>query len=258
MFTRNNFYIPVILMMFTSCTITKPGNVYVKQRLGKLQDKAKSEGIIWAIPSISKVLTFSTKTENIPMTLNLPSKEGLNVKTEVSVLYRINPDEIFSIITNLGSKSNYEKIVANTFRSSAADVTAEYYAKDMHSGKRSEIEKEVQILMTEILSKRGFIVEAVLLKSIELPENLYAAVQEKLRAEQDAQRMEFVLQTARQKAEQNRIEAEGIRDAQIIIQEGMTENNIAWRSLQVLENLASSPNAKIIITDGKAPVLINE
>ena len=70
--------------------------------------------------------------------------------------------------------------------------------------------------------------------------------------------MEFVLQTARQKAEQNRIEAEGIRDAQIIIQEGMTENNIAWRSLQVLENLASSPNAKIIITDGKAPVLINE
>ena len=258
MFTRNKFYASVIIIMFSSCTITKPGNIYVKQRLGKLQNKVKNEGVIWAIPSISQVLTYSTKTENIPMTLNLPSKEGLNVKTEVSVLYRINPNEIFSIISDLGNKENYEKIVANTFRSSAADVTAEYFAKDMHSGKRAEIEAEVQLLMTEILSKRGFIIEAVLLKSIELPDNLYAAVQEKLRAEQEAQRMEFVLQTARQEAEQKRIEAEGIRDAQIIIQEGMTENNIAWRSLQVLEELASSPNAKIIITDGKAPVLINE
>lgn len=258
MFKINHFFLFVVCIIFTSCTITKPGNIYVKQRLGKLQKNAKVDGVILAIPSISKVLRFSTKTENIPMTLNLPSKEGLNVKTEVSVLYRINPDEIFSIITSLGSRENYEKIVANTFKSSAADVTAEYFAKDMHSGKRAEIEKEVQTLMTEILYKRGFIIEAVLLKSIELPENLYSAVQDKLRAEQEAQRMEFVLQSARQEAEKKRIEAEGTRDAQIIIQEGMTENNIAWRSLEVLEVLASSPNAKIIITDGKTPVLINE
>ena len=112
--------------------------------------------------------------------------------------------------------------------------------------------------MVATLAPRGIDVEAVLLKSIELPRELYAAVENKLKAEQEAQRMEFVLQTARQDAEKKRIEAEGIRDAQIIIQEGMTDNNIAWRSLEVLQELASSPNAKLIITDGKAPVLINE
>ena len=128
----------------------------------------------------------------------------------------------------------------------------------MHSGKRDEIELAVQEKMATTLAPRGIDVEAVLLKSIELPKELYAAVENKLKAEQEAQRMEFVLQTARQDAEKKRIEAEGIRDAQIIIQEGMTDNNIAWRSLEVLQELASSPNAKLIITDGKAPVLINE
>ena len=245
-------------LFITSCMVTKPGNIYIKQRLGKLQENTKKNGVIFRNPATTQIIALSTKTENLELDLHLPSKEGLNVYSEVSVLVRINPEDAIQLIENLGGPANYYKIVKNTFRSSAADVTANYFAKDMHSGKRKEIEVEVKDLMNSVLEKRGFIVEDVLLKSIALPNELYAAVEDKLKAEQEAQRMEFVLQTARQEAEKNRIEAEGIRDAQIIIQEGMTDNNIAWRSLQVLQELASSPNAKLIITDGKAPVLINE
>lgn len=247
--------LPFVLI---SCTVAKPGTIYVKQRLGKLDPATKTDGLIIVNPLTTNLIILPTRTTSGELRLSLPSKEGLNVLTEVSILYRIQPEAVLSIIQNLGSERDYELIVKNTFRSAAADVTAMYLAKDMHSGKRDEIELAVQEKMAATLTPRGIDVEAVLLKSIELPNELYAAVENKLKAEQEAQRMEFVLQTARQDAEKKRIEAEGIRDAQIIIQEGMTDNNIAWRSLEVLQELASSPNAKLIITDGKAPVLINE
>ena len=127
----------------------------------------------------------------------------------------------------------------------------------MHSGKRAEIEEAIKLQMAEILKGRGFVIESVLLKSITLPSGLYAAIEAKLRSEQQAQQMEFVLQRERKEAERKRIEAEGIRDAQKIIKEGITESNIEWRSLEVLKELSSSPNAKLIITDGKTPFLIN-
>ena len=126
----------------------------------------------------------------------------------------------------------------------------------MHSGKRGEIEKEIKVHMAKILEGRGFVIEAVLLKSITLPKGLYAAIEGKLRAEQEAQQMQFVLQREEKEAERKRIEAAGIRDAQLIIKEGITEGNIQWKSLEVLREISMSPNAKLILTDGKTPVLI--
>jgi regulator of protease activity HflC (stomatin/prohibitin superfamily) len=148
-------------------------------------------------------------------------------------------------------------LILSTFRSAAADVCAKFYAKDMHSGKRSIIEKEIKQQMSKILENRGFIIEAILLKSITLPSGLYAAIESKLRAEQQAQQMEFVLLKETKEAERKRIEAAGIRDAQLIIKEGITEGNIEWKSLEVLREIATSNNAKLILTDGKTPVLIN-
>ena len=111
--------------------------------------------------------------------------------------------------------------------------------------------------MSELLKDRGFVIEAILLKSITLPSGLYAAIEGKLKAEQEAQQMEFVLQREKKEAERKRIEAEGERDAQNILKEGITEVNIKWKSLEVLREISTSPNAKLIITDGSSPVLIN-
>jgi regulator of protease activity HflC (stomatin/prohibitin superfamily) len=127
----------------------------------------------------------------------------------------------------------------------------------MHSGKRGEIEKEIKSQMSTLLDDRGFIIEAVLMKSITLPKGLYSAIESKLQAEQEAQQMKFILQREEKEAERKRIEAAGIRDAQLIIKEGITEGNIQWKSLEVLKEISMSPNAKLILTDGKTPVLIN-
>ena len=155
-------------------------------------------------------------------------------------------------------EKRYESVlILSTFRSAAADVCARFYAKDMHSGKRAEIEEEIKAQMSELLKDRGFVIEAILLKSITLPSGLYAAIEGKLKAEQEAQQMEFVLQREKKEAERKRIEAEGERDAQNILREGITEGNIKWKSLEVLREISTSPNAKLIITDGSSPVLIN-
>ena len=111
--------------------------------------------------------------------------------------------------------------------------------------------------MEKVLSVHGFNIEAVLMKSINLPKGLYRAIEKKLEAEQEAQRMQFVLQRERQEAERKKIEAIGIRDAHLILTEGMNPSVVQWRSLEVLSELAASPNSKLILTDGKTPVLIN-
>ena len=126
-------------LFMISCTIAKPGTIYVKQRLGKLDPATKTDGLIIVNPLTTVLIDLPTRTTSGELRLSLPSKEGLNVLTEVSILYRIQPEAVLSIIQNLGSERDYELIVKNTFRSAAADVTAMYFAKDMHSGKRDEI-----------------------------------------------------------------------------------------------------------------------
>ena len=130
-------------------------------------------------------------------------------------------------------------------------------AKEMHTSQRAVIESEIKELMRKQLEKRGFEVEAVLLKSVTLPSGLSTAIQERMEAEQQAQQMEFILERERKEAERKVIEAEGLRNAQKIISEGLNEFFIKWKSLEVFKELSKSPNTKIIITDGKTPLLID-
>lgn len=253
---KSILFIGFISFIISSCAIIRPGEVGVKQKFGKLKGSTKNQGMMLLNPFTTTIIRIPTRTVNKEVKLNLPSKEGLNVDSEISILYHVKEDKAIDIINEVGP--NYEKIlILSTFRSASADVCAKFYAKDMHSGKRAEIEKEIKKQMSILLKDRGFVIESVLLKSIKLPTGLYAAIESKLKAEQEAQQMEFVLQREVKEAERKKIEAEGIRDAQIIIKEGISKGNIEWKSLEVLKEISTSPNAKLIITDGKTPVLIN-
>jgi len=245
-----------ISAILCSCAVIRPGDVGIKQKFGKLKGKTKTQGLLFYNPFTSSVVRVPIRTINREIKLNLPSKEGLNVQAEISILYHIEENKVSEIISTVGK--GYERtLILSTFRSASADVCARFYAKDMHSGKRGEIEKEIKNQMSKLLDDRGFIIEAVLMKSITLPKGLYAAIESKLQAEQEAQQMKFILQREEKEAERKRIEATGIRDAQLIIKEGITEGNIQWKSLEVLKEISMSPNAKLILTDGKTPVLIN-
>jgi regulator of protease activity HflC (stomatin/prohibitin superfamily) len=276
-----------ISILFTSCAIVHPGETGVKRSLGKLNDKAYEPGIQFYNPFFSTILKLPIRTVNLEVKLPLPSREGLTIQSEISILYRIEKNAGPDVIKYIGM--DYEDVVIlPVFRSAAADVTSKFYAKDMHSGERARIERNIRDTMMAVLGDKGFIVENVLLKSISLPTGLSAAIEEKLRAEQEAQRMEFTKQKEKLEAERKAIAAEGDKQSAIISAQGQAEvakikaegqanaikieaeakakaNEMLSKSLtsEILKNnqieafksLSNSSNSKVIITDGKTPLL---
>lgn len=228
----------------------------MKRRIGKLDQNIMEPGAVVYNPFITRVIKMPIRTMNMEINTNLPSKEGLNVTAVISILYRIVPEKAPSIVENIGV-GNEVNVIASVFRSSAADVCSRFFAKDMHSAQRASIEKEITEQMSSILESRGFEIEAVLLKNISLPAGLARAVEEKLEAEQIAQRMEFLLDREKLEAQRKIIEAEGVRDAQRIISEGLSDKIIQWQSIEAFRELSQSPNTKIIMTDGSTPLLLN-
>ena len=240
----------------SGCTVVSQGQVGVKRVWGKLSPDPLPPGLAFYEAVSSDIIKVPTQTINHMVTLSLPSKEGVNVEAQISILYRIEPKQAPKIIETIGE--NYEEtVIIPVFRSSAADVCARFPAKDLYSGERSTIEREIAQAMDNILRARGFIIESVLMKSIQLPAGLTRAIEEKLASEQEAQRMQFVLQRERSEAERRRIEAEGIRDAQKTIGDGLNSALIQWKAIEAFRSLANSPNTKIIFTDGRSPLLVS-
>jgi len=242
-------------ILLGSCAVIRPGEVGVKSRLGQLSEPKQSGTITYNIFT-SRVIKLPTRTTNIEVLINLPSKEGLTIKSEISILYKINPKMAKQIIDEVGL--SYEQIITAVFRSASADVTSKFYAKDMHSGERDRIEKDIASKMNSILNERGFEVESVLMKSITLPSGLANAIEAKLEAEQTAQRMEFVLLAEQKEAERKLIEAKGTRDAQLVLSEGLTESILRLRHIEMMNELSKSPNSKVIVTNGDNNILIKE
>jgi regulator of protease activity HflC (stomatin/prohibitin superfamily) len=253
---RTMFLLALACIGLSSCAVVRQGEVGVKRKFGRLNPQVIEGGLISYNPLTTTVLKVPVRTVNQEVRLNLPSKEGLTIESEISILYSIEKNKVPFILQDVGL--NYPSVlIMNVFRSAAADVSAQYMAKDMHSGMRAQIENQILEKMDESLKQRGFIIERVLMKSIRLPEELSKAIERKLAAEQEAQQMEYVLERERKEAERRKIEAEGTREAQKILAQGLVREIIELRSIEAFRELAKSPNAKIIITDGKTPYLIN-
>lgn len=246
----------LLVIGFTNCTVVRQGEAGVKRRFGKYDDSAFTSGLRVYNPFTSRIVKVSLQTENIEIQLDIPSKEGLTIRSEVSILYHIRKKEAPEILRNIGM--DYEEtVILPVFRSAVADVTSKFFAKDMHTGNRAEIEAAIRDLMMTTLRDKGIEIEAVLLKSIALPRSLAKAIEDKLEAEQQAQRMEFVLQQEQREAERKRIQAEGVRDANAIISQGLNEQVLQFKAIEAWVQLAQSNNAKVIISNGSVPMMLN-
>jgi len=243
--------------LLQSCVTIKQGEVGVKRQFGKFSDNGYTEGLKVYNPFTTQIITITTQTENLEVGLNIPSKEGLNIFSEVSILYNVDPKLAPDLLRNIGV--DYEdKVILPIFRSAVADISANYLAKDMHTGQRSAIEASIKERMESYLQDKGIRLEAVLLKSIQLPKSLSAAIEQKLEAEQQAERMNFILTQSEREAQVKRIEAAGIRDAQLIIAEGLDDKILQFKSIEAFEKLSTSNNSKIIISDGDMPIILSD
>jgi prohibitin 1 len=279
--------ITLLALLTTGCATVMPDQVGVKRTFGRIQENVRQPGLVGFNPFTTRVVRVPIRTMNLAITENLPSKEGLTIRSESSILYRVKPSAVPQILRETGMEFD-EMLILPVFRSAASDICSKYDAKDMHSAKRAEIEEEIKKRLVEVCGPKGFIIESVLLKSITLPGGLSKSIEAKLEAEQDALRMQFVLDRQRQEAQRqiidaegakeiariqaegkknaaiidsearargNEIEAEGTKRANDLISLSLTPNVLKFKQIEAFQKLSASPNTKTIITDGKTPIV---
>ncbi|MBU2415680.1 prohibitin family protein, partial [Patescibacteria group bacterium] len=233
-------------LFFASIIIVDAGETGVYSLFGKVKEKELSSGFHLVIP-LAKVTKMSVRTEEYTMSIaqgegkrsgadaiTSLTKEGLSVDLDMTVLYRIDEEKASEIYRTVGLTYE-EKIIRPTIRTSIRDIIAQYEAKDIYSEKRQEAARNILEKLKSEIKDRGIIIEDVLLRNVQLPANLSQSIQEKLQAEQEAQKYDFLLVKEKKEKERKIIEAEGQRDSQKIINESLSNNYLYYLYIKDLK-----------------------
>lgn len=226
-------------------TVIPAGHVGVVDFLGNVSETTLKAGVNMVNP-MARVIKMSIKTQEIKEAMNVPSKEGLTVGLEISALFHLNPDKAAEVYKTVGE--NYVGIILEPqFRSVTRGVTAGYDAKALYTSERELLAMQISNELLAQVVGRGITIEKTPLRQIVLPTGLTAAIEEKLRMEQESQRMQWVLQKEKQEAERKAIEAQGISNFQKIVARGISEPLLRWKGIEATIKIAESNNSKIVI-----------
>ena len=260
----------IVLGVFTSCIIqVDAGHVGVKKLFGKVQDDVLGSGLHFINPLVD-VVKLDTKTQNYTMSgtqdeghktgddaIRVLTSDGLEVTIDLSVLYRVVPTDAPKLLSETGD--DYEdKIVRPITRTRIRDNAVYYEAVALYSTKRDEFQQRIFKTIEDDFKHRGLLLENLLVRNITLPQSVKSAIELKINAEQEAQKMQFVLQKERQEAERKRVEAQGIADYQRIISLSLTDRQLQYESIKAQLEIAKSPNTKVIVMGkGSNPVILD-
>ena len=247
------------------------GKVGVKSLYGSVQADVLESGLHLINPLLD-VTDFDIQTQNYTMSaihgegaqqgddaIRVLSNDGLEVVIDLTVLYRIIPNDAPKILKQIGV--NYtDKIVRPVTRTRIRDNAVYYDAVALYSTKRNEFQQRIFKTIEADFKTRGLVLEQLLIRNINLPTSVKATIESKINAEQDAQKMTFVLQKEKQEAERKRVEAQGIADYQRIISSGLTDKQLQYEQIKAQKEIATSPNSKIIFMNGKgnAPIMLSD
>ena len=232
--------------IFNLFTVIPAGNVGVVDFLGNVSENTLRPGVNLVNP-MARIVKYSYKTQTMKETMSVVSKEGLPVRMEVNLQFKMDPAKANEIYKSVQEGDYINVILIPQFRSVARAITAKYEAKALYTELRSQLAQEILTELQKRVGQRGIIVEQVPLRQIVLPPGLARAIEEKLQADQESQRMEFVLLKEKQEAERKRIEAKGIKDFQSIVSEGINDQLLRWKGIEATEKLANSPNSKVVV-----------
>jgi prohibitin 1 len=247
-----------LIGVLTQSIVSVPaGHVGLKDFFGNISDSTLQPGIHLVNPLLT-IREMDVRTQEITEVASVPSKEGLNVRLDLSILYRLDGSMTPDVYKTIGV--DFARIfIIPQFRAKIRGATAGYEAKALYTEQRQAIARSVHEELAPAFAERGILLEQVLMRSVTLPPQLAQAIEAKLQAEQEAERMRFVLDRERQEAERKKIEAGGINDFQRIVSQGLTQDLLRWKGIEATQNLASSPNAKMVIVGGKdgLPLILN-
>ncbi len=239
--------IVLLVVVVGSCSLTTidTGHVGVLTLFGQVTREQLPEGM-HIINPLKAVTKLSIRTQESKETAEVPSSEGLLIHLEASLLYRLEPAQATDVYQKIG-RDYMDVVVSPNFRSVMRTVTAAHTASALYSEARESVAQQMLAEMRKIMQPRGIMIENVLLRDIKLPATLKASIEAKQQADQDAQRMNFILQKERQEAERKRIEAQGISDFQRIVTLGISQQLLDWKGIEATIEIAKSPNAKVVV-----------
>ncbi len=260
LFKIGGIFAIILGILTASVRIVEPGKVGVQVLFGKVQEDVLTSGLNIINPLV-KVEFFDITTQTYTMSgtetelsqlsdapIRVLSADGLEVTIDMTVLYRINPPQAPEIRREIGPGLSYiDKIVRPTARTRIRDNAVIYNAVDLYSKRREEFQTKIFESIKVDFERRGIILENLLVRNISLPPSVKAAIEAKINAEQEAQKMQFVLQKETQEAERKRVEARGISDYQQILTRSLTNKLLEYERIKALQNLVKSENSKVII-----------
>ncbi|HXX32101.1 MAG TPA: prohibitin family protein [Myxococcaceae bacterium] len=246
-------------LVLTGCVTVPPGHAGVLWKAsGGTQPQPYGEGeyTVWFANHMSVYdLRVMSKDEK----LDVIASNGLSIRLDASVRFRINPSEVVQLQEEIGP-DYYETILEPLVRSDARRVVGQYTPEEIYSTKRDVIEREIREQLIQRAKGMHLLVEAVLIRNVELPQAIRQAIDQKLAAEQEVLKMQYVLQTTRLLADQRRVEAEGIADYNRTVAKSLSSPILEFERIQQLEKLAASPNAKTVVLGpgtGQTPLMLS-
>ena len=235
-----------VIVAFSSTSCVRTGHVGVVTMFGRVTGRTLTEGIHLVNPAANVTELSVRKTQEVKEHAAVPSKEGLIMGLEASILYHLDSARAAEVFRQIGP--NYAEVLLQpTFRSAMRAITAGNTAASLYSDARESIARMIQEDVARQVSPRGIVVENVLLRDLQLPDTLKRAIEAKQQAQQEAQRMEFVLQREKQEAERKRVEAAGIKDFQDIVSQGISDKLLEWKGIEATMELVKSQNSKVIV-----------
>jgi len=245
------------------------GEVGVKMLYGRVQNDVLNSGLHFINP-LMDVQKMDIKTQNYTMSsvrdegakegddaIRVLTSDGLEVVIDLTVLYKVLPSAAPQILRETGLDYT-DKIVRPLSRTRIRDNAVYYDAVSLYSSKRDEFQNRIFLSITGEFQKRGLLLEQLLVRNITLPQAVKTSIEQKMTAEQDAQKMEYVLQKEQQEAQRKRVEAQGIADYQRIISESLTDRQLQYESIKAQLEIAKSPNTKVIIMGkGATPLMVD-
>ena len=264
-------FLMIVLSLFSSMfKQINARNVGVKSLYGSVQPDILESGLHIINPLLD-ITNFDIQTQNYTMSaihaegaqegddaIRVLSNDGLEVVIDLTVLYRVTPNDAPKIFKQIGEDYT-DKIVRPVTRTRIRDNAVYYDAVALYSTKREEFQQRIFKSIENDFKRRGLILEQLLIRNINLPASVKTTIESKINAEQDAQKMTFVLQKEKQEAERKRVEAQGIADYQRIISTGLTDKQLQYEQIKAQKEIATSPNTKIIFMGkGSAPVILSD
>jgi len=233
------------ILLVASVVSVPTGHVGVLTMFGRVTGETLGEGIHLINP-LKSVQKLSIQTQSVKESANVPSNEGLILALDTSLLFHLDRGKAAEVYQKVGA--NYaEKIVEPTLRAAIRAATSAHTANALYTNARELVQQQIQEELSAQLAPRGVIIENVLLRDVQLPAMLKSSIEAKQQAEQDALRMNFVLQKEKQEAERKRIEAQGIADFQKIVAQGISTQLLEWKGIEATEKLATSSNSKVVV-----------